>query len=163
MRQIELTDAVLNHLCYRQEVLLSDGITAFELVYSILHTSSSHEASKLLGTTRKVFDSICQTYLPCSGSAGLLAMAGLQCCSVCLTIRTLSEFYVTTCKICADNRFNKAIPIWANSGTMAKIYKNTPEHHHVEHVIPLFGDDLVCGLHVEENLYYKKFKEYNNG
>jgi hypothetical protein len=162
MRQIEITQNVLDHLGYTQSCLVYGELTAFELVYSILNTSSKHRASKLLGTTRSLFDQICDSKLPTSCVSELLSISGIKRCSVCQTTKSSTQFYVSTCKLCADNRFNKSIPIWADSDNMASIYKRTPQGHHVDHIIPLMGD-LVCGLHTEHNLYYKKFKEYNHG
>lgn len=46
-----------------------------------------------------------------------------------------------------------AMPPWANLSKLKEIYKNCPTGMHVDHIIPLQGN-LVCGLHVENNLQY---------
>ena len=46
-----------------------------------------------------------------------------------------------------------AIPKWANLNMIKEIYACCPEGSHVDHIIPLQGE-LVCGLHVENNLQY---------
>lgn len=46
-----------------------------------------------------------------------------------------------------------ATPKWANLDKIKEIYKNCPDGMHVDHIIPLRGE-LVCGLHVENNLQY---------
>ncbi len=47
----------------------------------------------------------------------------------------------------------KATPKWANLDSIKAIYKNCPEGHEVDHIIPLQGKH-VSGLHVEYNLQY---------
>lgn len=47
----------------------------------------------------------------------------------------------------------KRTPKWADLGAIQQFYKNCPEGHHVDHIIPLQGK-LVSGLHVLENLQY---------
>jgi hypothetical protein len=44
-------------------------------------------------------------------------------------------------------------PKWANLEAIKEIYRNCPEGHHVDHIIPLQGEK-VSGLHVENNLQY---------
>lgn len=46
-----------------------------------------------------------------------------------------------------------ATPKWANREKIRDIYLKCPKGYHVDHVIPLQGDN-VCGLHVETNLQY---------
>lgn len=46
-----------------------------------------------------------------------------------------------------------ATPKWADLNKIKTIYKNCPTGMHVDHIIPLRGE-LVCGLHVENNLQY---------
>lgn len=47
---------------------------------------------------------------------------------------------------------------WADFEAILEIYKNCPEGHHVDHIIPLNGK-LVSGLHVENNLQYLTAEE----
>lgn len=47
----------------------------------------------------------------------------------------------------------KATPSWADLKGIKNFYKNCPEGYHVDHIVPL-QNDLVCGLHVENNLQY---------
>lgn len=50
-------------------------------------------------------------------------------------------------------RLIEATAKWANLEKINEIYKNCPEGYHVDHIIPLQGEN-VCGLHVEDNLQY---------
>ena len=47
----------------------------------------------------------------------------------------------------------KATPYWADLSAIRKIYEACPKGVHVDHIIPLRGDN-VCGLHVDYNLQY---------
>ena len=47
----------------------------------------------------------------------------------------------------------RATPKWANRKELAGIYQNCPQGYHVDHVIPLRGEN-VSGLHVPQNLQY---------
>lgn len=49
-------------------------------------------------------------------------------------------------------------PSWVDSKELEEIYKNCPQGHHVDHIIPLQGD-LVSGLHVPANLQYLKAED----
>ena len=55
----------------------------------------------------------------------------------------------------ADYRARKlqAKPLWADDEKLLDVYKRCPEGHHVDHIVPLKGDN-VCGLHVHYNLQY---------
>lgn len=50
-----------------------------------------------------------------------------------------------------------ATPPWANLEIIARIY-DCAEEDHVDHIVPLQGD-MVCGLHVENNLQYLSVEE----
>lgn len=47
----------------------------------------------------------------------------------------------------------RATPKWADKKAVQQFYENRPNGFHVDHVVPLNGDN-VCGLHVIENLQY---------
>jgi hypothetical protein len=49
-------------------------------------------------------------------------------------------------------------PVWADMKAISKFYRNCPSGHHVDHIVPLQGD-VVCGLHVLENLQYLLAKD----
>jgi hypothetical protein len=49
-------------------------------------------------------------------------------------------------------------PSWANKEKLLKWYENCPDGYHVDHIIPLHGDN-VSGLHVETNLQYLLAKD----
>lgn len=51
-----------------------------------------------------------------------------------------------------------ATPKWADMDKIKQIYKNCPEGHHVDHIVPLQGKN-VCGLHIESNLQYLPAEE----
>lgn len=53
----------------------------------------------------------------------------------------------------AERRARKilATPAWADLSKIKEIYKSCPTGYHVDHIIPL-SSDLVCGLHVDNNL-----------
>jgi hypothetical protein len=42
---------------------------------------------------------------------------------------------------------------WADENKIKEIYKNCPDGYHVDHIIPLNGNN-VSGLHIETNLQY---------
>jgi len=44
-------------------------------------------------------------------------------------------------------------PKWVNMDDIKQIYKDRPEGHHVDHIVPLQGDN-VSGLHVPWNLQH---------
>lgn len=50
-------------------------------------------------------------------------------------------------------RCKQATPKWVDRKALVEIYKNRPEGYHVDHIIPLNGQN-VCGLHVPANLQY---------
>lgn len=52
-----------------------------------------------------------------------------------------------------QNTTSNKTPKWADLDKIEEFYRNRPEGHHVDHIIPLNGK-LVTGLHVLENLQY---------
>lgn len=44
-------------------------------------------------------------------------------------------------------------PKWSESSDIKEFYKNCPDGHHVDHIVPLKGN-RVSGLHVISNLQY---------
>lgn len=57
-----------------------------------------------------------------------------------------------------EARKNRAMPLWADSEQIAIVYEHRDAiankegaAYHVDHIVPLCSD-LVCGLHVEDNL-----------
>jgi hypothetical protein len=52
----------------------------------------------------------------------------------------------------------QATPKWANMEKIKQIYLNCPKDYHVDHIIPLKGEN-ASGLHVEHNLQYLPAKE----
>lgn len=51
-----------------------------------------------------------------------------------------------------------ATPSWVDITKIREVYHKCPKGYHVDHIIPLQGD-LVCGLHVENNLQYLLAKD----
>lgn len=47
----------------------------------------------------------------------------------------------------------QATPPWADRDALRQFYLNTPDGHHVDHIMPLRGK-TVSGLHIVENLQY---------
>ena len=45
------------------------------------------------------------------------------------------------------------MPVWADQKKIDEIYRNKPDGHEVDHIIPLSGK-TVSGLHVHNNLQY---------
>lgn len=65
-------------------------------------------------------------------------------------LKNKSEYIARAIKY--KTRRELATPSWANLDTISRIY-DCAEEYHVDHIIPLQGE-LVCGLHVENNLQY---------
>jgi hypothetical protein len=49
-------------------------------------------------------------------------------------------------------------PKWADLKAISYFYEHCPAGHHVDHIIPL-QSEIVCGLHVENNLQWLPKKE----
>ncbi len=50
------------------------------------------------------------------------------------------------------------LPKWADLEAIKQIYLHCPKGHHVDHVIPLYGEK-ISGLHVHDNLQYLPGRE----
>lgn len=90
----------------------------------------------------------------------------LQKCSSKLHYINNKDYYKARNAL-ARERLKQATPRWADIEYIRKIYLECPSGYHVDHIIPLKGE-LVCGLHVENNLQYltaednlKKSNTYN--
>lgn len=107
----------------------------------------------------------------------LLVKYGLKTCSSCKQVYLLSDFHSNKNKTYGKSNycitcFNISVrdmrreyqarkradllqrtPIWADLIKIKEIYKKCPINYHVDHIVPLQGE-LVCGLHVENNLQY---------
>ena len=87
-----------------------------------------------------------------SGSNGM--------CSRCYQrekIRQHPERYRAYCNS-RRRRVRKATPPWADMEKIREIYRNCPEGHEVDHIIPLKGVK-ISGLHVPDNLQYLPVSE----
>jgi hypothetical protein len=94
---------------------------------------------------------------------------GVKHCKVCHAIR--NKKYYNERKDIWDNYYDnhksdylarssqrraiakQATPKWANLDKIKEIYLLCPAGYHVDHIIPL-NNEIVCGLHVENNLQY---------
>ncbi len=56
------------------------------------------------------------------------------------------------------SRLKLAMPAWADTDKISDIYNSRKDHEHVDHIIPL-KNDIVCGLHVHNNLICISKKE----
>lgn len=56
------------------------------------------------------------------------------------------------------HRARLATPKWANIAAMRDFIDSCPDGFHLDHIIPLFGED-VCGLHILENLQFLPAQE----
>lgn len=59
----------------------------------------------------------------------------------------------TTLGLLRHRRIKSHIPLWAEKNKIVEFYRNRPEGHHVDHIVPLNGE-TVSGLHVLANLQY---------
>lgn len=110
-----------------------------------------------------------------------LESIGYKKCKNCDSILPISEFpnngnkLYSICKACkqvkckahyVDNKSDyiakdakrrasklNATPKWSQDYDIKEFYKNRPDGYHVDHIIPL-QSDIVCGLHIINNLQY---------
>lgn len=68
------------------------------------------------------------------------------------------KFIVKTYSSRRRARKNNSIPPWADIASIDDFYRACPDGHHIDHIIPIAGDN-VCGLHVLENLQYLPAQE----
>ncbi len=69
--------------------------------------------------------------------------------------RRRREYYIFKA-VMRNKRVKQATPTWLNEEhkkQMREIYANRPEGYHVDHIVPIKGNN-VCGLHVPWNLQY---------
>lgn len=116
----------------------------------------------------------------------LLSRIGYKRCGSCNGLILLSEFPISNSKrysICKECKRNKckqhyegnkddyfakdanrrasklnATPSWSQTDKIKEFYRNRPKGFHVDHIVPL-QSDIVCGLHVLENLQYLSASE----
>jgi hypothetical protein len=70
--------------------------------------------------------------------------------------KTYRETHPEIFRLSAANRRCEqlqATPKWSDPLEIKRIYLHCPMGHHVDHIIPIKGE-LVCGLHVSNNLQY---------
>ena len=73
-------------------------------------------------------------------------------------IRSHTHYYNNKADYLARNAQRRALklqatPPWADLNKIREVYRNCPEGYQVDHIVPLQGE-LVCGLHVENNLQH---------
>lgn len=61
--------------------------------------------------------------------------------------------YYKACLANRKQRLRQATPRWVDKKDLIAFYKNRPEGHHVDHIVPINGKE-VSGLHVLWNLQY---------
>ena len=61
------------------------------------------------------------------------------------------------------SKVKNAIPKWSKLEDIEFFYKNCPEGHHVDHIVPL-QSKIVCGLHCVDNfMYLSPFENMSKG
>lgn len=104
----------------------------------------------------------------------LLASIGKKWCSGCSTVKPFDGFhknmanldgYSSTCSKCkvSDSKLHKLYiiertPSWADMNSIKEFYANCPDGYHVDHILPLRGNN-ISGLHVLANLQYLKAED----
>lgn len=116
-------------------------------------------------------------------SVYILSLYGFNCCTKCEFIKDISEFLKDRGNICKEctrakqrkyqkenSRKNNAssakynaakinrTPSWANSEAIYFWYECCPAGCHVDHIIPLQGNN-ISGLHIETNLQWLPAKQ----
>lgn len=164
------------------------GIKAGALFKSLVVTSNLKSAAELLDCSDRTIQRVLrELFSPKSERGGsqrqyLLEFIQHKYCANCDRILTLDSFNTdkSKCKECIAERFSRyydankheiinritirntlkisRIPKWVDIAKIQAIYKNCPEGHHVDHIVPLQGK-TVCGLHVENNLQYLLAKD----
>lgn len=169
------------------------GLIAYETLHTLLTTHNMESASKVLACSsqtirRTIRDKINHTPSSRGGLLrfNLLTSIGFRECPRCIKIKSIEDFSInaTKCRRCASLMFHsyyennkglvlanvakrraallQATPAWANLDVIKQVY-NDAEGMHVDHIVPLQGE-LVCGLHVENNLQYLTPEEnYSKG
>lgn len=142
----------------------------------------SYNLAKELGTSdtsvirflRKVFPNKPANIKICTY---ILSEFNLKYCPSCREVLEYTEFFSnsgksdnhsTQCRACSTSVRNEyqreyqarrralkitQTPLWADLEIIKEIYNNCPKGYEVDHIIPLKGE-LVCGLHIAENLQY---------
>lgn len=116
----------------------------------------------------------------------LLNKIGYKRCGSCNKLVLISEFPINNsrtysiCKECKRNKCQQhyeenkedycakdasrrasklnATPLWSQTDKIKEFYRNRPNGFHVDHIVPL-QSNIVCGLHVLENLQYLSASE----
>ena len=104
---------------------------------------------------------------PCAECGTTDLEKGSMYCETCFKARKRRKKKLD--KAIYKGRLRKAMPVWADRQAIRHIYQNRPKGMHVDHIVPLRGE-MVCGLHVENNLQYlpseinmKKSNSFNDG
>jgi len=63
--------------------------------------------------------------------------------------KLLKRFYTAKRRSLIKN----ATPVWQDAKSIRDIYMNCPSGYEVDHIVPIVSD-IVCGLHVSNNLQY---------
>jgi len=177
------TNSIFNPGGYKQKITYEDLVLKILLEDSIENVAKSFNFSKryffnLLQKSKLNNFILCGKLDTPTGSRTwktvlLRSIKYKQCCS-CKEILDYTEFYYcksnfdslqTRCKKCSvysaterQEYIEKATPNWVNRNEIINFYKNCPKTHHVDHIVPLRGNN-VCGLHIINNLQYLPIKE----
>lgn len=182
--KIPNVDTIFNDLNKRLQTSVSSNLVDKEKFINLI---SRHRYSLLgLGISATTITRLLKELLPDKGNMKpckyLLHINGFKYCHKCDTVKSLNDFNDNSsvvggknvyCKICQNTTSAKTqnsrsakyraskierTPKWANLEKITIFYRNCPKDKVVDHIIPLQGE-LVCGLHVLENLQYLTPKE----